>query len=182
MLAATHAPLMLLVGDHTRDTGIAVYSAAAVLCFLVAWRAHHRRVPGTGFWLTMGVLNALLAREVPYCFRFQVTNWMRHLFAWLDTGIEKRLLQLGFLVVVGVLFLIAVLVVLFRQETPRSRRIALFGFLVALLAWMVEAVSLHQTSPILYERLGPLVLVAWVWVASAVFTAVGAFAALRGVP
>lgn len=182
MLAATSAPSLLLVRDVTRDTGIAAYSAAALLCLLVAWRARRRRVGGAGFWLTMGFLNGLLAVEVPWCFRFQVTNWMRRLFAWLDTGIEKRLLQLGVIVALGVLFGVAVLAVLFRQETPTSRRTAVFGFLVSLLAWSIEAVSLHQTSPVLYQHLGPLVLVAWAWVAASAFTAIGAFLALRGVP
>lgn len=179
MLASTIVPYLLLVRDVTRDTGIAAYSGATLVCLFVAWRARRRRIPGTGFWMTMGFLNAILACEVPFGFRFRVTKVMRHLFDWLEAGLERRLLQLVVLAIVGILFLVAVLVVLFREETPRSRRFALMGFLLSVLIWCVEAVSLHQTLPILAHRIGPLVFVAWAWVVAAMVTAAGAFVAVR---
>lgn len=168
--------------DYTRITGIVAYAAAALACGLAAGKAARRGGARRAvFWLSVGLLQAALAAEVPLGFRFRLTEDFRVLFrryGWMRDKYPVQQLVLAALAVVA----LGTLLLGLRAARGPGRRLAWLGIVIAVAAWLAEVVSYHYLAPILYLRTGPVVLICLAWCLAAGLVIAGAAREVRSGP
>lgn len=169
-------------GLATRVVGSIVFAATAVACGCAAWRLRgRRRAKG---WVGLTLLYALMTLEIQYGWRFAMAAWGRGISKGEGWYFEHRVVQ-AFVVAAVLLGAVAVLLAIWgvgrsnRRAAKRNGpwRLALSGTLIAVLALLMETVSLHQVEHLLYTHTWPVLLVAWLWILGAAASAIGAMLA-----
>jgi hypothetical protein len=150
--------------NPTQLLGILSFSLTTVTCLLAA-----RRSPDSRNWKVLTFVNALFLIEIIVGFRFRVLDWARALLQergeYLQLHGKDQAVAILALAAVAVTMLLFLL--LFRIARPAARVGATLT--IALLALFgIETISLHKIDAIFYLRIGPVLLVGWLWaVASA---------------
>jgi hypothetical protein len=149
--------------NPTQVAGLLAFAATTLAC---AWAARHGR---SGGWAALAAVHAALWLDI-------LLNTRHRLHDMVNTGLralglyESRVwLQAALLLALAVLAL----------RVWRSRRragAAVMATLILIAPLLVEAISWHESDRVLYARLGPLLLVAYAWLACA---AVVVWSALR---
>jgi hypothetical protein len=153
----------------TREAGIGSHLMAAAACG-AAWLRGGRtcRLP-----LSIGLLELFLLLDAAFNWRWIVHGLLvnaameQHLY-----GERKAPQEL----ILGVLFAVtmATIVVTLRHLRGRSGAcLSICGALISAAFWMIEVISLHATDAILQHALGPIMLVALVWIVSSSMIVVG---------
>jgi hypothetical protein len=149
--------------NPTQVAGLLAFAATTLAC---AWAARRGR---SGGWAALAAVHAALWLDI-------LLNTRHRLHDMVNTGLralglyESRVwLQAALLLALAVLAL----------RVWRSRRragAAVMATLILIALLLVEAISWHESDRVLYARLGPLLLVAYAWLACA---AVVVWSALR---
>lgn len=86
---------------------------------------------------------------------------------------ERRPAQAAILMLT---MLLAALVLGFviRKARGRAQAIAIGATAAVILLFVIESISLHAVDAILYRHVGPVMLIAWLWLACGLTTAVAA--------
>jgi len=150
--------------NPTQLLGILSFSLTTVTCLLAARRSADARV-----WKLLTFVNALFLIEIIVGFRFRILDWAHTLLR--ERGEYQQLhgkdqavaiLALAVASITTILFLL-----LFRIARPAARIGASLTIMVLAL-FSIETISLHEIDAIFYLRMGPVLLVGWLWaVASA---------------
>lgn len=148
---------------------INVTQAAGLLAFLpavVVGVAASRRTGGrTGIWSSLAAINALMAAEIMLMLRHDVSGsvgaWLCHAGLYAD----RRSSQAAMILALLLLALLALPAVL-RKATTKPQAVAIGSTFAAVLLFMVESVSLHAIDAVLYQPVGPMLLIGWLWLAS----------------
>lgn len=150
--------------NATQTTGLIVTAIAATACFVAAQPRP---------WRALALLHAAAFAEI-------LLGWRHQAHALVGAAERSRYLydhrayiQIGLLVLLALLALAFLLAV--RRQTRRPARIGLIASGALVLVFLAESVSLHGIDAILYHRVGgPVVLIALLWAAACITTAVAA--------
>jgi hypothetical protein len=147
--------------NPTQLLGILSFSLTTVACLHAA-----RRAPDARVWKVLTFVNALFLIEVIVGFRFRVLDWARTLLRERSEyqqlhGKDQAvaIIALAAAAVTMLLFLL-----LFRIATPATR-VGTSLTIVLLALFAIETVSLHEIDAVFYLRMGPVLLVGWIWAA-----------------
>ena len=126
-------------------------------------------------WAVVGAACFLASAEVELATRFALKSAVKRWVAGGAAGVEPHRSQMIATGLVALLFVASLfLLVLRARRHPRGESLALPGVALSFAVLLVEAVSLHEVAPLLYRPIGPLPLVAWLWIAGAGLVASGA--------
>lgn len=161
--------------NATQLTGLAAYGLAAAACLRCATP---RGGPGPTPWRAVGLVYAGLATDVALDLRHRLhelgSGWLRDAGAYGQRSVLQVSLLLALVVLASVL--------IWRWRSRRMRRVpwsscaAMLGAALAVLACLLEVVSLHAVDRWLHRPVGPILGVGWIWVVSAGLTVAGALA------
>lgn len=145
----------------TQWLGILGFGAAGLLCLGI-------RQPS---WAAIGSVNLLYSAEC-------VLGW-RHELSWLGAAAlgehysERAPLQI--ILVIGALLIGAALLAWARCiMRDGSTRIALTATAISGGLFAAEIISLHDMDAILYQKVGPALLIGWLWLGLALITGLAA--------
>jgi hypothetical protein len=149
--------------NPTQLAGLLAFAASTAACVWAARRQH------SGGWTALAVVHAALWLDILLNTRHRLHDVVNA--ALLAIGVyESRVwLQAALLLVLA-----AVAVLAWRARRRAGVAVVATAVLLALL--LVEAISWHESDRLLYTHLGPLLLIAYAWLACA---GVVVFAALR---
>jgi hypothetical protein len=163
MMAAT------VWASQTREAGIASHLFAAAACG-AAWARSGR---ASRLAPALGVLELFLVLDAAFNWR-----WLAHGFL-MNAALEqhlygKRELPQEFVLALLVGIMIAAVVLTLRYFRGRpGARLSNCGALISVAFWVIEVISLHATDAFLQHAVGPIMLIALVWIVSSSMIAVG---------
>ncbi len=68
---------------------------------------------------------------------------------------------------IAILALLFVMVLLFRRVVGRAARLAVSMTIVLVALFAIETVSLHELRAVMYQPVGPVLMIAWLWAIAA---------------
>lgn len=139
--------------NPTQVAGLLAFAASALAC---AWAA--RRRPGGWAWLA--AVHGLLWLDILLGTRHRLHDWINAGLRALGAYGERVWLQVALLAALA-----SLAVVVWRARRRLGAAGTATALVVALL--IVEAISWHETDRLLYLRIGPLLLIAYAWIAGA---------------
>jgi H+/Cl- antiporter ClcA len=151
--------------NPTQLLGILSFSLTTLACSLAALRSPDARI-----WKVLTFVNALFIVEIIVGFRFRILDWARALLQ--DRG-EYRQLHgkdqgMAIVALVAAAAIAMLLFLLLRRVARPAARVGASLTIVLLALFAIETISLHEIDAIFYLRIGPVLLVGWLWgVASA---------------
>jgi hypothetical protein len=147
--------------NPTQLLGMLSFSLTTLACLLAA-----RRSPNARIWKVLTFLNALFLVEIIVGFRFRVLDWARTLLQ--DKGEYLQLHgkdQAVAILALAAAAAITMLLFLFLSRIgTTAARVGASLTIVLLVLFAIETISLHEIDAIFYLRIGPVLLVGWLWV------------------
>lgn len=137
--------------NSTQLLGIFGFGIAGLLSLGV------RRTP----WIAIGLISLFFCLECVMSWRHQFHVAMK--VAMGSYYAERLPLQIA-LIAGGAILAIIIATILLRTIRDRPTRVAMTGTLMATALFALETISLHEIDAILYSRIGPVLLIAWIWV------------------
>jgi hypothetical protein len=149
--------------NPTQLAGLATFAASTLACAW-AWRRTRR-----GSWAALAAVHAMLWLDVLLNTRHRLHDAVNAVLRTLGAYESRGVLQIALLAALALLAVLA---------WRRRQRIGLAVGATLLLLWLllIEAISWHESDRLLYMSIGPLLLVAYGWIAGG---AVVVLAALR---
>ena len=149
--------------NPTQVAGLLAFAASTAAC---VWAARRKHSSG---WAVLAAVHAVLWLDILLNTRHRVHDDVNAALRSLGLYDSRVWLQAALL-----LALAAVAVMAWRARRRAGVAVAATALLIALV--LVEAISWHQSDRLLYTHLGPLLLIAYAWLACA---GVVVFGALR---
>lgn len=145
--------------NPTQLLGLLSFSLTTIACLFAA-----RRSSDAKLWRTLAFLNALFVIEILVGFRFRVADFARTLLNERGEypqlhGKDQALIILALVAAVAIMLLF---LLLSRIAKPAAR-VGASLTIVLLTLFAIETISLHQIDGIFYMRMGPVLLVGWLW-------------------
>lgn len=147
--------------NATQFAGIVAFGIAA-LCAGNNWRSART---SKRQWGVLSVITALLATECWLGLRHRVhalaTDWLvaRNLY---DMRAIPQKYLIAVLALVGCALVFFVTVRPGKQPSPL--RSAWLATILSLVLFLIESVSLHGFDTVLYQPLGPIAVIGWLWI------------------
>ncbi|MBJ6122756.1 hypothetical protein [Sphingomonas mollis] len=151
--------------NWTQTAGLTGFALAAIFC----WRAAGRQ---RGPWRLLAIFYAVLCGEIVAGIRHTLLRTMGGIFGLGSYYMDRRPVQLAAL---AILIGLAVWLAWRTMRTAARRPGARPARIVALVAaglFAAEIVSLHQVDAVMYRRIGPVMLIGWLWLACGVVAAI----------
>jgi hypothetical protein len=149
--------------NPTQLAGLIAFAASTLACAW-AWKATRRRS-----WALLAVVHAMLWLDILLDTRHRLHDAVNAVLRTLGVYEARGVVQ------IALLSALALLVVLAWRRRRRAG-LALGATLLLLALLLIEAISWHESDRVLYMHVGPLLLVAYGWIAGA---AIVVLAALR---
>ncbi len=148
--------------NPTQVTGLIVFVAAALSC---GWAVRRTSGRTAVLWRWLAVVQCLFLAEIVFGLRHQVHGGVDAVLQQLGWYANRRPLQVALLVLSFAGLGFAAMPVLRVFAGSPSARLAAIASLAALALFGLEAISLHQIDSELYRPVGPVMLIAWLWLA-----------------
>jgi hypothetical protein len=153
-------------------SGMAAYLIAAALCG-VAWVRARRDKQMARLAVILGILNIGLFFDITFNWRWKLHDLLEHQ-AMADQWYNQRHWpQVLSLAVLGALLLMGIGVVGRRFSSNGSVLVAIAGALLSVGCWLTQVISLHATDMVLHHRIGPLMIINFVWMLACTMTSIG---------
>ncbi len=149
--------------NPTQVAGLLAFAASTAACVWAARRKH------SGGWAVLAAVHAALWLDILLNMRHRIHDVVNAALRSIGLYDSRLWLQAALLLALG-----AVVVMAWRTRRRASVAVVATALLIALV--LVEAISWHESDRLLYTHLGPLLLIAYAWLACA---GVVVFAALR---
>ena len=149
--------------NPTQLAGLLAFAASTIACAWAAQRKH------SGGWAALAAVHAALWLDI-------LLNARHRLHDAVNAGLGALGLYESRVWLQAVLLLALAAVALRVWRAGRSAGVALGATLVLIALVLVAAISWHESDRVLYTHLGPLLLIAYAWLACA---AVVVWSALR---
>jgi hypothetical protein len=159
-----------------RAGGMTVYLIAVASCG-VAWLRTRGGAPhGSNIArlaAIFGILDVALLCDIAFDWRWKLYDALKVEAMAHRLYDQRHGPQLVMLMILGAAFLIVSIAGLRRLRTTRGAVLALEGALLSAGCWCMEIISLHSTDSVLYHRVGPLMVINFVWLPAAMMTTIG---------
>jgi hypothetical protein len=140
--------------NPTQLAGLLAFAASTAACVWAARRRH------SGGWTVLAVVHAALWLDILLNTRHRVHDVVNAGLRALGLYESRVWLQAALLLALAVLAVLA-------WRVGRRAGAAVMATLVLISLLLVEAISWHESDRVLYTHLGPLLLIAYVWLACA---------------
>ena len=164
-----------IVLDPTRLAGTLAFGTAALACLRAATAGGRPASP----WWSLGALQLLCLLEVVLGLRYGLHETLNGLLRdrgwYASRGAWQAELLLAALGVVATVVALAC----WRHRGQRAAIVAIVGTAVAVSVLGTETISLHRIDAIMYASLGPLVGLAWMWIAASALVTAAALSTAR---
>jgi len=154
-----------------KASGMAAYLIASLSCAAAATLGRVRRT--TRLAAVLCVLYLALFFDIAADWRWKLYDWLRSdavSLHWYNQRTGPQIAVLGF---IAVGLLIAGLWLRRRFASVRGAPLAICGALLSIGCWLTEVVSLHAVDALLYQRIGSLMAVSFVWMLTGLMTTAG---------
>lgn len=148
--------------NTTQWVGIFAFGGAAAFCFWARWRL-------------IGAINAALALECVIGLRHAIHDVAEQIIGQPYPGRDE--IQVAFYVVAMTLLAGAIWLVL-RAKPRFCPPFVIAATLTALTLFGIEIISLGAVDAVLYQSVGYLTVIAWIWLVLASVIVAGAFSAI----
>jgi len=155
-----------------RATGMAAYLVAASSCG-VAWVTAGRKKGLSRLALILGILQTALFVDMAFDWRWRLYDLLRGQAMVNQWYNHRHWPQIGMLALLAALLLTAIRVARRRFSSSPGAVLAVEGALLSIGCWSTEVISLHATDALLYHRIGPLMIVNFVWALASLITVIG---------
>jgi hypothetical protein len=156
--------------NAVKTTGLAAYLIASASCGVTAIGAADRRIKRLG--AILGLLNVSLLLDIAFGWRWRLYDRLKDLAVAHQWYEQRHSPQIAALLVLAALLLAATAVTR-RFFSSAGASFAIEGTLLSLACWLTEIISLHATDSILYHRVGPLMIINFVWALACLMTTIG---------
>jgi hypothetical protein len=147
--------------NATQVIGIAVFSLAALMCL----RTYLVLMPRRPIWVILAFVSAGFAVEVILGGRHQLTRVISETLKAVGFYDGRRGWQVALLVgLLSLTIMVIGLVSPVLRNGQLTARLAAYLASILILLFGIEAISLHSVDAILYNKVGPVLLIGWVWV------------------
>jgi hypothetical protein len=148
--------------NPTQLIGLLSFAATTIACLMAARRSGSRDALT---WRLLALINCLFLIETISESRYHFHNQVRAmlkvegLFAQLH-GRGQEIINIS----IAIIALICVTVVLFLYHVAGGAvRVAVSMTILLVALFVIETVSLHELRPVLYQPMGPFLLIGWLW-------------------
>lgn len=149
-----------------------------IIVFLVAGGAALWR--GGSAWATIGLAHAMFAIEMMVDWRYKIHDAVIAIMSNHGDYAGRTPWQIALLILVIPIAAILVSRSLVSLRGTRQLRLASAATLATIAIFVIQLISLHATDQILYARIGPIMLTAWLFVISAATVTWCSLTARRG--
>ena len=149
--------------NPTQLAGLLAFAASTLACVWAARRRH------SGGWAALGAVHATLWLDI-------LLNTRHRLHDVVNAGLRALGLYESRVWLQAALLLGLAVVAVLAWRARRRAGVAVGATMVLIALVLVEAISWHESDRVLYSTLGPLLLIAYAWLACA---AVVVWSALR---
>jgi hypothetical protein len=158
----------------TRVVGMATHLLTAIVCG-GAWARNQENCRASRLAPCLAMLEAFLFLDAAFNWRWILHGMLMN--AAVANGVygQRKLPQVLALLIVASLPFCAMIMAFQRLQGRIGAIFAIFGGVFSAAFWMVELISLHATDIALQARLGPVMLIAVVWVLTSATTAAGIY-------
>jgi hypothetical protein len=150
----------------TQLTGLLSFAATTIACLIASLRSGSRDAPT---WRLLALINCLLLIEIISGLRYHIHNLVKAmleaggLYAQMHGWIQE-LINIS----IAIVALIFVTLFLFwRQAGGGAARVAVSMTIVVVALFAIETVSLHELRPVIYQPIGPVLMIGWLWAIAA---------------
>jgi len=158
--------------DANAVAGLSAFAAAAAACLRVSLGRG-----AAALWGTLAALHAAWALEILLNLRYRARAALIPLLQERGWYASRTTWQ-GVAIVAALLVGTALAGWLWRRHRDDGAAAgAITGTALALMLLVVETISLHRVDAVMYEQVGPLVLLAWAWIAAAAIVIASALVA-----
>ena len=158
----------------TRMVGMAAHLLAAIVCGF-AWVQNKRRFRSFRLVASLAMLEVALLLDAAFNWRWMLHGFLANTAVANGVYGQRRLPQVLALLALSGMASYALIFACWRLRTRPGAILAIFGGVFSAAFWLVEVVSLHATDIVLQARLGPVMVVAVVWVLTSAATAAGIY-------
>ena len=152
--------------NSTQLTGLLSFAAATIACLIAARHSDSRDAPT---WRLLALMNGLFLIEIFSGFRHRMHDLVKamlmaeglyaHMHGWIQEIID---------ILIAIIAIIFVTLLLFwRQVAGGAARVAVSVTIVVVALFAIETVSLHELREVLYQQIGPVLMIAWLWAIAA---------------
>ena len=162
----------LLGTNPTQLLGMIAFTAATVACLVAAYRptARDRRA-----WMVLALINGVFLMEVFFGFRHRIHDMAQSILIAQGTYGDRASLQRVLVPVVVLLAFGLAFFVVWSRFTNVDFKLAASTSIAILALFAIEAVSLHSLDALLYQPIGPALLVGWIWIVACILTVSASF-------
>lgn len=161
--------------NATQIAGCVAFAVSAAASGVVA----ARRRGGGPVWWPLASANALLSIEVVAGWRFQVHELANASLRGHGWYADRGRLQFGLIALAFVVIVAGAAALAGANRRERNAVGALIGTAAALAVFVVETLSLHRVDTFMYAQAGPVLTIAWMWMAAAAVVTANAWRAAR---
>ena len=150
---------------HTNPTqvaGLIVFVSAALSC---GWAVRRTSGRTAVLWRCLALAQCLFLAEIVFGLRHQVHGGVDAVLQQQGWYANRRPVQFALLALSSTGLGFAAMRMLRMFAGSPSARLAAIASLVVLALFGLETISLHQIDSVLYCRVGPVMLIAWLWLA-----------------
>lgn len=154
-----------LIGTNpTQVIGVLVFTAAALACSGAARRTSGR---AAAVWKALMVLQFVFVAEVVFGLRHRIHDLVDAMLQAQGWYWQRQPVQQALVLATAGLAALGLVAVSRLRHLGQATSVALVStFLVGVL-FALEMVSLHRIDALMYHRVGPVMLIAWLWAAGA---------------
>jgi hypothetical protein len=152
--------------NPTQLTGLLAFAAATIACLIATWRSGSRDAPT---WKLLALMNCLFLIEIFSGLRFHIHDLVKAilkaegLYAQMHGEIQEIID-----ILVAIIALIFVTLFLFsRQVAGGAAWVAVSITIVVVALFAIETVSLRALRAVLYQPIGPVLMIGWLWAITA---------------
>jgi hypothetical protein len=155
--------------NPTQITGVLAFTAAACACVLAARRARGRTA---AVWKLLAALQIVFVAEIVLGLRHEIHGGVDAFLQDRGWYSQRQPVQLGLLVAAVLLGGAGMVAVLRLSRSHRAAAPGMLASCVVVALFALEMISLHAIDAVLYRLIGPVMLIAVLWVACAAAVAV----------
>ena len=153
----------------TQEAGIASHLLAAVVCG-VAWAKSRRQNRMTA---TLGLLELFLLFDALFNWRWILHGFLVKTAMGLSVYDERTLPQEVFTALLSIATLVAATATTRHSWNRPGACLAICGGLISAELWAIEVISLHAIDAIFERKVGPILVIASLWIVSSALIMLG---------
>jgi hypothetical protein len=152
--------------NPTQLTGLLSFAAATIACSIAAWRSGSR---DASTWRLLALINCLFLMETFSGLRYDIHNRVKAMLTAEDlySQIHGRTQEIINILIAIIALIFATLLLFWRQVAGGAARVAVSITIVVVGLFAIETVSLHELRAVIYQPIGPVVMIGWLWAIAA---------------